>query len=42
LYLYFDKKVSIEEIVEQGFKNARKIIEFAKNNSYKHKVPYVI
>lgn len=42
LYLYFDKKVSIEEIVEQGFKNARKIIEFAKNNSYKHKVPYAI
>jgi len=42
LYLYFDKKLSIEGIEKQGLPNARKIIEFAKRNSYKHKVPYTI
>jgi NAD+ synthase len=42
LYLYFDKKLSIEEIEKQGFKTADKIIDFANKNSYKHKVPYVI
>lgn len=42
LCLYFDKKLSIEEIEKQGLKNAKKIIEFANKNSYKHHVPYVI
>ena len=42
LYLYFDKKKTVEFIEKQGFKNAKKIIEFAKSNSYKHKTPYVI
>jgi NAD+ synthase len=42
LYLYFDKQVSVEEIEKQGFKSAKQIIDFAKNNSYKHNVPYVI
>ncbi len=39
LYLFFDKHESIEE-VEKDFPNARKIIEFAQKNSYKHSVPY--
>ena len=39
LYLYFDKEKTIEEI-EKDFSNARKIIDFAKKNSYKHSVPY--
>jgi NAD+ synthase len=42
LALYFDQKLSIEEIVKQGFVNAAKIIDFAKKNSYKHNTPYSI
>jgi len=42
LCLYFEKKLSIEEIKKQGLRNAGKIIEFAKKNSYKHHVPYTI
>lgn len=42
LYLYFDKKMKIEEIEKQGFKTAKKIIDFANRNAYKHKVPYGI
>jgi NAD+ synthase len=42
LYLYFDKKISIQEIIKQGYKNATRIIEYANNNSFKHKVPYSI
>ncbi len=38
-YRFFDKSEPIEEI-EKEYKNARKIIEFAKKNSYKHHVPY--
>lgn len=52
LYLYFDKKSrgarsgsarqTIENIEKLGFKNAEKIITWAKNNHFKHEVPYVI
>lgn len=42
LYLYFDKKMTTEEITDQGFENAEKIISFAEKNSYKHRVPYII
>ncbi len=42
LYLYFDKKIAVEDIERQGFKNAKKIIDFVKKNSYKHQAPYVI
>jgi len=42
LHLYFDKKLSIDEIEKQGLGNTNKIIDFAKKNSYKHKVPYAI
>lgn len=36
---FFDKHEEVETI-EKDFPNARKIIEFAKKNSYKHLVPY--
>lgn len=39
LYLYFDQRKTIEEI-EKKHPNAKKIIDFAKKNSYKHRVPY--
>lgn len=42
LYLYFDKKISIDEIKKQGFNNAEKIIKRVKENSYKHKTPYTL
>jgi NAD+ synthase len=42
LSLYFDKKLSVEEIQKQGFKNAGKIIEFTRKNFFKHKVPYAL
>lgn len=40
LYLYFDKKQSIAKIEKFGFKNTRKIIDFADKNSFKQQVPY--
>ena len=40
LYLYFDKKKSIEEIEKMNLPNAGKIIDFAKKNHYKHHTPY--
>lgn len=42
LYLHFDKKMSVGEIENQGFRNAKKIIDFTQKNSYKHNVPYTI
>lgn len=42
LYLYFDQGKTVEEIEAAGFSNARTIIEAAKKNSFKHKVPYVM
>jgi NAD+ synthase len=41
LLLYFDKKNSAYSI-EQMYPGAKKIIEFAENNSYKLKVPYSV
>lgn len=41
LYRFFDKKETIEGITKD-FPNARKIIDFAKKNSYKHRVPYAL
>lgn len=40
LHLYFDKKISIEEIKNQNFPNTEKIIKRVKQNSYKHQAPY--
>jgi NAD+ synthase len=42
LYLYFDKKIPIEDIEKQGFGNAKKIIDYAEKNSYKHNAPYAL
>lgn len=42
LYLYFDKRQTLDEIKTHGFKNAEKIIGWAKNNQFKHEVPYVL
>lgn len=40
LFLYFEKKLSVREIKNRGFKNARKILDFVKQNSFKHHTPY--
>ncbi|MDO8620832.1 MAG: NAD(+) synthase [Candidatus Levybacteria bacterium] len=42
LYLYFDKKMTLENIKNMGFANAEKIINFANKNAYKHNTPYVL
>lgn len=40
LYLYFEKKLPVEEIEKQGFSNAKKIINWNKANLFKHQTPY--
>lgn len=42
LYLYFDKRLNVSAIEKKGLKNAKKIIQWAKNNHFKHEVPYVL
>jgi len=42
LYLYYDKKLKLEEIKKKGFTNAEKIIGFSLKNSYKHHAPYTL
>ncbi len=42
LYLYFEKKESFAEIISKGFPNAKKIIDWANKNSFKHHLPYTI
>lgn len=42
LYLYFEKKMSLEKIKNMGFANAEKIINFVNKNAYKHNTPYVL
>lgn len=42
LHLYFDKKLTLEEIKKKGFPNTQKIISRVKSNEYKHHVPYSI
>ncbi len=42
LYLYFEKKNTLSEIISKGFSNAKKIINWTKRNSFKHHLPYVI
>lgn len=42
LYLYFEKKLTVDEIKNKSFKNAEKIINRALNNKYKHRTPYCI
>lgn len=40
LHLYYDEKLSLEQIIKQGFKNAEKIITRSLNNQFKLKTPY--
>lgn len=42
LHLYFDKRLSIEEIEKKGLENAKKILERVKKNEYKHHTPFAI
>ncbi len=42
LYLYFEKKESLSEIISKGFPNAERIIVWANKNSFKHHLPYII
>jgi len=42
LTLYFDKKISTEKIRKKGYKNAKKILGFAKKNSFKQETPYCL
>lgn len=42
LYLYFEKKESLAEIISKGFPNAKKIIGWARKNSFKHRLPHTI
>jgi len=40
LYLYFDKKHTLEEIKKQGYSKVKEIVEFAIKNGFKQEVPY--
>lgn len=42
LYLFLEKKLSVEEIEKKGLKNASKIIDWHKKNLFKHQTPYTI
>lgn len=42
LFRFYDEKKTVEEIINEGFTNTQKIIEFAKKNAFKHEVPYMI
>ena len=42
LLRYIDTSKSLREIEKEGFKNAKKIIEFMKKNEFKRKVPYTL
>lgn len=42
LNLYFDRKEAISQIILKGFKNAQKIIDWTRKNSFKHHLPYII
>lgn len=37
-----DTLKTIEEVEKEGFRNAKKIMDFARKNEFKHKVPYAI
>lgn len=39
---YFDQKLPLSEIEKMGYKNAARIVTHAKNNSFKHEVPYML
>lgn len=43
LYCHFDKKLSAEEIIAKGIQKTivEKVLQFAKKNDFKHKVPFI-
>lgn len=43
LYWHFDEKMSEEQIVKKGLEKdvVRKVLEFAKKNSFKHHLPFI-
>jgi NAD+ synthase len=42
LFLHLEKNKSIAELEKQGFKNAKKILEWRQKNLFKHQVPYCL
>jgi NAD+ synthase len=42
LHLYYDEKITLKEILKQGFKNAEKIIKRSFDNQFKLKTPYTL
>ena len=42
LFLSLEKKLSLEEIEQQGFTNAKDILTWREKNLFKHNVPYVL
>lgn len=44
LYWHFDEKMSEEQIVKKGLEKdvVRKVLEFAKKNSFKHHLPFIL
>lgn len=42
LFRYIDISKTLKEIEDEGFRNAKKIVDFLLKNSFKHKVPYVL
>ncbi|MGI8419511.1 MAG: NAD(+) synthase, partial [Candidatus Levyibacteriota bacterium] len=42
LSLALEKHVSAQELVNQGFLNAKKILEWREQNLFKHKTPYIL
>ncbi len=42
LYLHLEKHQSVDELREQGFQNARKILAWRQKNLFKHQTPYTV
>jgi len=42
LFRCIDTSKTVEEVEKEGFLNVKKIMDFVKKNSFKHKVPYSI
>lgn len=42
LFLALEKNISTDEIIHKGFKNAAKILDWHKVNSFKHQTPYAL
>lgn len=44
LYFYYDKKLSVEQIVKKGISEevVKKVLQRVKQNEFKHKLPYIM